>query len=70
MNILNKYINKYEEPSKQMFKSCYGENSITIGNNVVLQFPARVYNGLEDLAETIMNLTNCPTSRIDILVKD
>ena len=27
--------------------------------NVVSYFPARVYNGIEDLAETSMNPANC-----------
>jgi len=28
-------------------------------NNELSHFPNRVYNGLEDLAETIMNPANC-----------
>jgi len=68
MRIFSKYLNKYteEEPSKQLFNSCYGENSVKIDNHIVSHFPARVYiyNGLEDLAETIMNPANCHTSRI------
>jgi hypothetical protein len=45
------------------------ENSIRIDNHVS-HFPARVYNGLEDLAETIMNPANCRTSGITISIKD
>jgi len=37
-----------------LLNSCIGENSLRIGENVVSHFPNRVYNGLEDLAETIM----------------
>jgi len=42
MCIFIEYINKYEEPSKQLFNSCYVENSIRIGDNVVPHFPAHV----------------------------
>jgi hypothetical protein len=68
MRILSNYLNKYteEETSKQLFNSCYGENSIKIDNNIVSHFPYRIYNGLEALAETIMNPANCHTSRITI----
>jgi len=64
MLIFNEYLNKYtEEPSKQLFNSCYGENSVQIDNHIVSHFPARIYNGLEDLAEKIMNPANCHNSR-------
>ena len=68
MPIFSKYLNKYteEEPSTQLFNSCYGVNSVKIDNHIVSHFPARKYNGLEDLAETIMNPANCRTSRITI----
>jgi len=58
MLLFNEYRNIYidEEPSKQLFNSCYGENSVKIDNHVVSHFSARVYNGLEDLAETICTL--------------
>jgi len=46
-----------------------GENSIKIDNHVVSHIPARVYNGFEDLAETIMNPENCRTSIITLLLK-
>jgi len=69
MLLFNEYLNKYvaEDPSKQLFSSCYGLNSVRIDNNVVSHFPARVYNGLEDLADTI-NPANCRTSRITVLL--
>ena len=70
MRIFNEYLYKYaEEPSKQLFNSCYGKNSVRIDIDVS-HFPARVYNGLEDLAETIMKPTNCDTSKITVSVKD
>jgi len=37
---------------------------------VVSHFPNRVYNGLEYLAETIMNPANCHSSRITESLKD
>jgi hypothetical protein len=37
---------------------------------VVSLFPARVYNGLEDLAETILNRANCRNSKITVCLKD
>jgi len=72
MRIFSEYLNKYtqEEPSTQLFNSCYGENSVKIDNNIISHFPARVYKGLEDLAETIMNPANCHTSRITVSLKD
>jgi hypothetical protein len=67
MRIFSKYLNKYtEEASKQLFNSCYGENSVKIDNYILPHFPARIYNGLEDLAKTIMNHANCHTSRITV----
>ena len=47
--------------SKKLFNSCHGENSITLGDNLVSYFPARVYDGIEDLAKTIMNPANSCT---------
>ena len=72
MRIFSEYLNKYtqEEPSTQLFNSCYGENSFKIYNNIVSHFPARIYKGLEDLSETIMNPANCHTSRITVSLKD
>jgi hypothetical protein len=72
MRIFNEYFNKYaqereENTGKQLFNSCYGENSVTVDNHVVSHFPARVYNGLEDLAETILNPANCRSSKITII---
>ena len=40
-----------------------------IRDNVVSKFPNRVYNGLEDLAETIMNPANCHSSPVNAPVK-
>jgi len=37
---------------------------------VVSHFPNHVYNGLENLAETIMNPANCHSSRVNVSVKD
>jgi hypothetical protein len=72
MPIFSKYLNKYteEETSKQLFNSCDGENSVKLDNNIISHFPARMYNGIEDLAEIIMNPANCHTSRITVSLKD
>jgi len=37
---------------------------------VVSHIPNCVYNGFEDLAETIMNPANCHSSRVNVSVKD
>jgi hypothetical protein len=71
MRIFSKYINKYtEETNKQLFNSCYKENSVNIDNNIISLFTVRIYNGIEDLAETIMNPANCHTSTITVSLKD
>jgi len=71
MRLFNEYLNTYaEEPSKQLFNWCYGENSVIIDNYVVSHFPACVCKGLENLAETIMNPANCRTSRRTVSLKD
>jgi len=72
MRIFSMYLNKYteEETSKQLFNSCYGENSVKIDNHIVSHFLARIYKGLEELAETIMNSANCHTFRITVSLKD
>jgi hypothetical protein len=33
-------------------------------------FPARVYNGLEDLTQTILDFANCRTSKVTVALKD
>jgi len=69
----SEYINKYEPYNKSsnvLINSCIGENSLRIRDNVVSYFPNRVYNGLEDKAETIMNPANCHSSRVSVPVKD
>jgi hypothetical protein len=72
MRIFSEYLNKYteEETSKQLFHSCYVENSVKIYNHRIYHFPARIYNRLEDSAETIMNPANCHTSRLNVSLKD
>jgi hypothetical protein len=58
MRIFSKYLNKYteEKTSKQLFNSCYGENSVKLDNNIS-HFPARIFNGIvEDLAEPFMHV--------------
>jgi hypothetical protein len=59
----------HDRPSKKLFNSCYEENLIRIDENVVSYSP-RVYNGIEDLAETVMNPINCNSSRIAVMTRD
>ena len=70
IRIFNEYINKNQEQSNELFSSCRGVNSIVINGNFVSYFPARVYDGNEDLAKTIMNPTNCRTSIVTLFSKD
>ena len=37
---------------------------------MVSLFPNRVYNGLEDLAEKIMNSANCHSNKLNVPMKD
>jgi hypothetical protein len=55
---------------KEFLRTCHGENSLRINEKVVSHFPLRVYNGLEDLAKTIMSTANYHSSSVDIPVKD
>ena len=41
-----------------------------IGENMPSHFPVKVYNGVEDLVETIMNPSNCCSFRVTLVVKD
>jgi hypothetical protein len=58
-----------ERPGK-LLASCYADNSIRIEGNVMSYFPAHTYNGLEDLATTIMNPANCHSSKITLTTKE
>ena len=70
IRIFTKYTNKYQVQSKKFFNSCNGENSITVEDDVVSYFPARVYDGIQDLAKTVVNPANCCTSRVALFSKD
>jgi len=70
IRIFSEYLNKYPGQSNKLFSSCRGENSIASNENLVSYFPARVYNGIEDLAEKIMNPANCRTSIMMLPTKD
>jgi hypothetical protein len=41
-----------------------------INENLVSYFPAREYNGIDDLAKTIMNPANCRSSTVNPSSKD
>ena len=70
ISIFSEYINKYPEQSNKLFSSCRGENSIVINENSVSYFPARVYNGIVNLAETIMKPANSRTFIVMLTTKD
>ena len=70
IGVFSEYVNKYQEQSNELFSSCRGENSIVINEKLVSYFPAPVYNGIEDLAETIMKTANCSTSLVMLCTKD
>jgi len=70
VRVFSNYINKYQKQSEELFNSCRGENSMMVDENLVSYFPARVYNGIEDLAETIMNRANCHSSTVNLSTKD
>jgi|SRR5215470_1335647 len=61
------YLNKYvpsDGYATEVLGVCYGNNSLQIGEKLVSYFPVRVYNGLEDLAQTIMAPGNCSSNKI------
>ena len=55
IRIFSNYINKYEGQSNDLFKSCRGENTIMVKENLVFHFPSRAYASIDELAETIVN---------------
>jgi hypothetical protein len=57
-------------PWERLFNSCYGASSVVLDNNLATHFPARVYNGLEDLTKTILEPANCRTSKVTVALKD
>ena len=69
ISTFNEYINKHDT-YKNLINSCIGENSLRIRDNVVSHFPNRVYNGLEHLAEKIMNPANCHSNKVTMPMKD
>ena len=70
IRIFSNYINKYEGQSNDLFKSCRGENSIVVKENLISYFPSRVYASIDDLAETIMNPANLRSSTLKYPIKD
>ena len=66
LRIFSNYINKYQKQSEELFNSWFGENSIMVNENLVSYFPARVYNGIDYLAETIMNPANHRSSTVNL----
>jgi hypothetical protein len=53
----------------ELFKSCRGENSIMVNENVVSHFTSRAYDSINDLEETIKNPANCCSSTVKHSIK-
>jgi hypothetical protein len=75
MRRFSEYLNIYAQqrdakPWEQLFNLCYGASCVMTDNQLVSHFPARVYNGLEDLTETILDPANCRTSKVTVSLKD
>ena len=56
IRIFSEYMDRYQNHNKESVTSCRGETFIMFNENLVSYFPDRVYNGIENLAETIINL--------------
>ena len=69
LRIFSEYLNKYKNQVRNCLIRATGK-IVKIDNHIIFHFPARIYNGVEDLAETIMNPANCHTSRITVSLKD
>ena len=52
-----------------MFNPYREENSTVVDENLVSYLTARVCNGIDDLAETIMNPANCRSSTVILSTK-
>jgi hypothetical protein len=68
ISVFSHYINEYmaSDRTGKLLAACYGHNSFRIDDNIISYFPARVQNGREDLAITIMNPANCHSSKITV----
>ena len=70
IRLFSNYINKYQKQIEELFNSCHGENFIMVNENLVSYFTARVYNGIDDLAETLMNPANFRSSTVNLSTID
>jgi len=50
VRIFSNYITKYHKQNEVLFNSCRGEDSVMVNENLISYFPARLYNGIDDLA--------------------
>jgi hypothetical protein len=65
----NGYLNKHMPQNAYTTNTlgvCYGQNSLKVGEKIISHFPVRVYNGLEDLAATIMAPANCSANKVSL----
>jgi hypothetical protein len=70
---INEYLNNYislDGFATQILSECYAQNSLQLEDNVVFHFPVRTDNNLEDLFASIMNPTNCRSSKVSLPAKD
>ena len=70
IRIFSNYINKYQGKVKSCLIHAVWRNSITVEENFVYYFLARLYNGSDDVAGTIMSPANCRSSTVIVSTKD
>jgi len=68
--VFSKCLHKYQTQNEELFNSCRGENSIMFDENLVSYFPVRVYNGIDDLADTIIIPVNWYSSTVNLYTKE
>ena len=70
VRVFSNYIKKFQNQSEVLFNSCRGEYTIMVDERLVSYIPARVYNGIDEIAENIMNPANCLPSTVNLSTKD
>jgi len=73
VTIYNTHLDNFiplDGPATLPLRECAGQNSFQVEENVVSHFPVRAYNGLEDLVSTILDPTNCRSSKVTLTVRD
>jgi len=70
VRVFSNYIKKYQKQSEELFNSRRGKNSIMVDENLASYFPARVSNGIDELAAAIINPANCHSSTVNLSTRD